>query len=219
MNLDRAGATALIVGAIAYIALMAVHPSHVGAPVLGHLSLSALVHGAALFFGPVLAFGYVALTARLGLARPLPALGLAFCLFGAAFGMMAATMSGLVIPEIVQAAHLPAGENAAPDQLAALQRTLQAQANYTIWLNRSFAQIHYAMFSLAMIAWSIAWTQTGLAGFIVRVLGMVLGLAVLAWQLSGQSNLEAQHGALVVTLAHALWSMMAASLLLAPRRQ
>jgi hypothetical protein len=217
MPLDRAGAAALIVGSIAYIALMAVHPSHVGAPIVGHLSLSALVHGTALFFAPVLAFGYIALAARLGLTRVLPALGLTFCLVGTVFGMMAGTMSGLVIPEIVQAAHVPASANATPEDLATLQRTLQAQANYTVWLNRSFAQIHYALFSLAMIVWSIAWTQRGIAGWIVRGLGLLLGAGVLAWQLSGTSNLDAQHGALVVTLAHALWTLMAASLLLAPR--
>lgn len=219
MPLDRAGAFALIFGAIAYIALMAVHPSHVGPPIVGHLSLSALVHGTALFAGPVLAFGYVALAARLGLTRPLPALGLTFCLAGALFGMMAGTMSGLVIPEIVQAAHVRPPAHGGPVDTEALQRTLQAAANYTVWLNRSFAQVHYAMFSIAMIFWCIAWTQRGVAGWIVRGLGFVLGAGTLAWQLSGTSNLEAQHGALVVTLAHMLWTLMAASLLLRPRTE
>jgi hypothetical protein len=101
----------------------------------------------------------------------------------------------------------------------ALRERLQSLANYTIWLNRSFAHVHYALFSVAMILWSLAWTSRSVAGWIVRVLGVLLGLAVLGWQLSGTSNLEAQHGALIVTLAQALWSMMAASLLLAPREE
>ncbi len=218
MALDRAGAAALILGAIAYIALMAVHPSHVGAPIVGHLSLSALVHGTALFVGPVLAFGYAALTAKLGLTRPLPLLGLAFCFFGALFGMMAGTMSGLVIPEIVQAAHVRVPAHSGPVDTEALQRTLQAAANYTVWLNRSFAQVHYAMFSIAMILWSIAWTQGGVVGWVVRGLGLSIGIATLLWQISGASNLEAQHGALMVTLGHMLWTLIAASLLLGPRK-
>jgi hypothetical protein len=212
--LDRWGAFALILGSIAYIALMAVHPSHVGPPVLGHLSLSALVHGTALFIGPLFAFGYAVLAARLGLERGLPAIGLAFALIGMVFGLFAGTMSGLVIPEIVQAGHVPHG---AVVDTEALQRQLQAQANYTVWLNRSFAQVHYAMYAIAMICWCIAWTGRGVAGWVVRVLGLVLGAGVLAWQLSGHSNLEAQHGALMVTLAQYLWTLIAASLLLSPR--
>lgn len=220
MSLDRWGAGALILGSIAYIALMAVHPQHIGPPVLGHLSLSALVHGTALFIGPMFAFGYWVLAARLGLDRGLPGIGLAFALIGIVFGMFAGTMSGLVIPEIMQAGHITHGQvqHGAPIDPEALRRQLQAQANYTVWLNRSFAQVHYAMFSLAMICWCIAWTQRGVAGWVVRVLGLLLGVGVLAWQLSGHSNLEAQHGALMVTLAQYLWTLIAASLLLSPRK-
>jgi hypothetical protein len=218
MNVDRAGAAALVVGSIAYIALMAVHPSHVGPPVLGHLSLSALVHGVALLINPVLAFGYAMLTARLGLNRALPVLGFSFYISGAMLVMLAGTMSGLVIPEIIQAGHATApSHGGAPIDPEALHERLQSAANYTVWLNRSFAQVHYAMFSIAMILWSIAWTARSAAGWIVRVVGAALGVAVLAWQLSGTSNLEAQHGALMVTLGHALWTIMAASLLLSPR--
>jgi hypothetical protein len=217
MALDRAGAAALILGAIAYIALMAVHPSHVGAPVLGHLSLSALVHGTALATAPVLAFGYVALSARLGFDRVLPGLGLSFALLGIVFGAIAGTMSGLVMPEIMTAAHGAGRPGAMPVDPAALQAQLQAAANYTVWLNRSFAQVHYAMFSIAMIFWCIAWTQRGVAGWVVRGLGFVIGAGVLAWQLSGTSNLDPQHGALVVTLGHMLWTLMSASLLLGKR--
>lgn len=216
MALDRWGAGALIVGSVAYIALMAVHPSHVGTPVIAHLSLSALVHGTALFVGPLFAFGYWVLAMRLGLERGLPAVGLAFAVIGVMFGMMAGTMSGLVIPEIVAAAHSPHGSSVDPE---ALQRQLQAQANYTVWLNRSFATIHYAMFSVAMIAWCIAWTQSGVVGWAVRLLGFVLGAGVLAWLISDHGDLDARHGALVVTLAQYLWTVLAASLLLSPRER
>ncbi|MEZ5959965.1 MAG: hypothetical protein R3C30_05990 [Hyphomonadaceae bacterium] len=218
MNLDRGGAVALILGSIAYITLMAVHPTHAGgAPLLGHLSLSALVHGTALAMAPVLAFGYVALTSRLGVNRAIPVLGLCFALLGIVFGMLAGTMSGLIIPEIMQAAHAGQHPGPMPADPEALRAQLQAAANYTVWLNRSFAQVHYAMFSVAMILWSLAWTGRGVAGWIVRGLGALIGVAILAWQISGTSNLEAGHGALVVTLGQSLWTLMAASLLLSPR--
>lgn len=218
MTLDRAGAAALILGSIAYIAVMAVHPSHVGAPIIGHLSLSALVHGTALAMAPVLAFGYVALALRLGFDRALPVLGLTFALLGIVFGMLAGTMSGLVIPEIMQSAQVSAHPGPMPTDPEALRAQLQAAANYTVWLNRSFAQVHYAMFSVAMILWCLSWTGRGVAGWVVRGLGMLAGGAILAWQISGMSNLEAGHGALVVTLGQSLWTLLASSLLLAPRK-
>ena len=215
---DRWGAGALILGSIAYIALMAVHPSHVGAPVLGHLSLSALVHGTALFINPILAFGFVTLAMRLGLDRPLPLLGLSFYLFAAILMTLAGTMSGLIIPEILDAGRDPPRMFAmATEDPEARRMLLQTLATYTVWLNRSFAQVHVALFSIAMLLWSIAWPTRALTDWIVRIMGFVLGLAVLGWQLSGHLAMEAQHGALVVTLAHSLWTMMAASLLLRPR--
>jgi hypothetical protein len=213
MSMDRWGAAALILGSVAYIALMAVHPSHVGPPVLGHLSLSALVHGTALFVLPILAFGFTMLAGRLGLDRPLPALGLSFYAFSAVTVMLAGTMSGLVIPEIVEAAHDP--PHGAPAD--ALRGQLQWLTNYTVWLNRSFAQVHVGLFSVAMILWSLAWPTRGIADWVVRILGLAVGAGILAWQIPGTLELEARHGALVVTLLHSLWTIMAASLLLRER--
>jgi hypothetical protein len=75
------------------------------------------------------------------------------------------------------------------------------------------------MFCLAMILWCLVWTGRGIAGWIVRGLGVLIGASILAWQISGMSNLEAGHGALMVTLGQSLWTLMAASLLLAPREE
>lgn len=218
MSLDRSGAWALIVGSIVYISLMAVHPSNVGPPVLGHLSLSALVHGAALFINPVLAFGFTALTLRLGADRPLPVLALVFYLFSAFIVMLAGTMSGLIIPEILDAGRNPPPMFALATEDSETRRMLlQTLASYTVWLNRAFAQVQVGLFSIALLLWSIAWPARTGADWVVRILGFVLGLGVLAWQLSGRLTMEAQHGALVVTLAHCLWTLTAASLLLRPR--
>jgi hypothetical protein len=218
MSLDRWGAGALILGSIVYIALMAVHPSHVGPPVIGHLSLSALVHGAATVINPLLAFGFLTITLRLGTNRPLPLLAFSFYLFSALIVLMASTMSGFVIPEIVHAGqNPPRGPDGAVIDPEGLRVQLQSLANYTVWLNRSFAQVNVALFSIAIVLWSIAWPSRALTDWVVRILGFILGIGVLAWQLSGTLTLEAQHGALVVTLAHSLWTMIAASLLLRPR--
>jgi hypothetical protein len=127
-------------------------------------------------------------------------------------------MSGFMVPEIMQAGREPPRMFAmAAEDPETRRMLLQTLATYTVWLNRSFAQVHVALFSIAIVLWSIAWPSRAITDWIVRALGFVLGLGVLAWQLSGRLTMEAQHGALVVTLAHSLWTMMTASLLLKPR--
>jgi len=166
---------------------------------------------------PILAFGFYTLAMRLGLGRPLPLLGLVFYLFAALWMTLAATMSGFIIPEIVEAGRDPprmfAVATEDPEQRRML---LQALAAYTVWLNRSFAEVYVGLFSVAMVLWSIAWPTRAFSDWIVRVLGFVIGIGMLAWQLAGNLTLEAQHGALLVTLAHSVWTMLAASLLLRP---
>ncbi len=144
-------------------------------------------------------------------------LGLMFALLGIVFVMLAGTMSGLIIPAIVQAGHGGATPGPVPADPEALRAQLQAAANYTVWLNRSLAQVHYALICVAIILWCLSWTGRGVAGWLVRGWGLLAGAAILAWQISGTSNLDPVHGALVVTLGQSLWTLMASSLLLAKR--
>src|SRR5262245_21039863 len=128
----KAGAWALILGALSYIALMLAHPTHVGGPVIGPFSLSAIVHAAALVAQPVLLYGFWTLTQAMQ-ERPLAQLAFSFYALSAALIMLAATLSGLVIPAIIAAGHTGA-HGIDPESL---RQTLQGQANYTVILNRS----------------------------------------------------------------------------------
>jgi hypothetical protein len=177
----KVGAWALIVGASSYIALMAVHPSHVGEPVIGALSLSAIVHGAAFVMQPPLLFGFWALTRRME-HRSLAQIAFCFYALAAVLTMMAATMSGLVIPAILDAAHVRASGHGPPVDAEALRQTLQAQANYTVMLNRSFAAVHFSMFAVAMLLWSIAWPGRSVLILLTRAVGLVAGAGVVAWR-------------------------------------
>ena len=71
MTNRTACAAALIGGWTAYIALMMVHPTRLGGPALGHVSLNDAVHWTGLLALPVLMYGYVELGRRLDLRRPL----------------------------------------------------------------------------------------------------------------------------------------------------
>jgi hypothetical protein len=209
MGNAKAGAWALILGALSYIALMLAHPTHMGGPAIGPFSLSAIVHAAALATQPLLLFGFWALTRAMD-ERPLAQLALCFYALAAALVMLAATLSGLVIPAIIAAGH----DGAHGVDPETLRQTLQGQANYTVILNRSVAAVHVVLFAVAMVLWAIAWPGRAVLTLLARVLGLIAGLGVIAWALSGTMTLEAQHGALLVTFVQMLWTLLAAAALM-----
>lgn len=202
MKLEKAGALALIGGMAAYLALMAVHPTHSdGGAVIGPITLNGLVHGTAIVSAPVLLFGAVVLTRFLGFERPLPLLGVCFYAIGTVAVMGAASMSGLVMERLVEAAHTPgAGESGVP---------FQGLANLTHWINQAFAHVHTAMMSIAILCWSLGWPGKA---WIVRGLGVVVAVGILAWQLSGTLTLTV-HGMGAVVILQALWTFAAAGAL------
>lgn len=212
----KAGSWALIVGATAYSSLMAAHPTQGGGVIIGPLSLTAIVHGLALLMQPVLLYGFWQLARSIG-DKPLPLLGFCFYLLGAGAIIVAATVSGFVLPAISEAAHTHGASmpGPGPANLETLREQLQAQAIYSVWLNRTFASVHYSEVSLAILLWSIAWPSSrSLKVKVVRASGLLSGLAVVAWALSGTMTLEAQHGALLVTLVQMSWTVLAATAML-----
>jgi hypothetical protein len=218
MKRDRAGGWALIVGAVSNILLMAAHPAGPGGHAIGALSLSAIVHGTALAMQPVLLFGFWRLTKRMS-GRALAELALAFYAVAAVATMIAATLSGLVIPAIMEAGLTHDGPGPLPSDPEALRAQLQAAANMTVWLNRSFAAVHVGLFACATLLWAIAWSGRGALAWVVRAVGALAGLGVLAWAFSGTMTLEAQHGALLATVVQMIWTLLAAAALLSPQKE
>jgi hypothetical protein len=214
MTNEKAGAWALILGALSFVALMAAHPSHVeGAPIIGALTLSSIVHGTAFAMQPILLFGFWSLTRWIG-DRALAQLGLCFYALAAMLTILAASMSGLIIPQIIAVAHHTQGA-LMPGPVD--PNSLQPLANYSVWLNRTFAALHFVYFAVAMLLWSIAWSRQGILSWVVRGVGGIFGIGVIAWAVSGTMSLEAQHGALVVTLVQMVWTVFAAITMLISR--
>ena len=216
----KAGGGALLVGAIAYVGLMAVHPSHPGGPQIGALSLNAVVHGTALVGQPVLLYGFWQLTRMMG-DRALAQLALCFYVLAAGAVIIAATLSGIVMPLIMEAGRTRGASmpGPAPSDMEVLRQALQSQAIYTMWLNRSFAGVHVGLSSLAILLWSIAWPSRAALALFTRGIGVLAGLGVIAWALSGTMTLEAQHGALLVTLVQMGWAVLAALTLTSARTE
>ncbi|WP_339930138.1 hypothetical protein [uncultured Brevundimonas sp.] len=192
----RAGSAALIIGWIGYIALMAVHPTRFGGPALGHISLNDAVHWTALGLMPFLAYGYVSMAQTLGLARPLPMLGLMFMLFSLFAGLVAGVINGLAAVEVFEAAARPGAES------------FETLKHGFWWLNQAFAAIHYAFAAIATGLFGLAWTQqSGRRG--LGAAGVMISAGFLAWLATGLWRPDV-HGALFVVLPIGAWTVTAA---------
>jgi hypothetical protein len=200
MTFERAGAFALIAGTLAMIVVMAHHPEgiHQGPGAAAMLRLALIVHAVAIATTPLLTFGMFAVTRYLG-ATPAATLALIFYAFGALTVMLAATMSGLVAP-----------------------RLIEAGANHDLlrlsWsFNQAFATIHVGMFSAAILFYALAWGAKGVMSAVVQIAGFIIGLGVLAWLVSGTLTLNVQ-GMGAVVLAQGLWFVLAGIAMLMERR-
>lgn len=192
----RAGALAIAVGVIASVALMAAHPTGVGTMQIGPFDLNEIVHAVAVLATPLLVFGAFALTKVIG--RPLAGLALASYVFGCVAVMSAATMSGFVMTQLVDAAHTRGASRTGID--------FQSLANLTHWQNQAYANVYTGLAAIAVLLWSIAWRDAPLQ----RVLGVVVGGGTLAWMLTGTMTLNI-HGMMAVVLGQAVWMLFAAS--------
>lgn len=203
MKFEQAGALALILGALGGIAVMALHPAgvsvHDGATVHG-LDLNLIVHALAIGLAPILTFGFVAVTRSLGFDRPMPVLALVFYAFGAIAVVLAASMSGLVAPHLIEAYKGASGtEKDMIHQLLHLE----------FGLNQAFAKVHVAMFSAAILLFALAWSGQGMFGAVIRLVGVLVGVGILAWLGSGTLTLNV-HGMGAVVLVQSIWTVLAA---------
>lgn len=202
MTIERAGAAALILGTIAMLGVMALHPTGVS----GHagemakmLRLGVIVHAVAIGAAPVLTFGLFAFTRSIGFDKSAASLAFFFYLFGALAVMLAATMSGLVAPRLIEL------QIANPADQAAIHNLLRLE-----WLlNQAFATLHVALFSIAIVLWALAWSGRGLLAAALQAVGLIVGVGILAWLVSGTLTLNV-HGMGAVAFAQGAWLILAA---------
>ncbi len=147
----RAGAWAIVAGAIASVGLMAAHPASVGTMQIGPFDINQIVHAIAVLATPLLIYGAFALTVLIG--RPLAGLALSFYAFGCVSIVSAAAMSGFVMTELVGAAHSPGALRSGVD--------FQSLADLTHWQNQAYAGTFTGLAAIAVLLWSIAWRKRG----------------------------------------------------------
>ena len=201
--MEQAGALALILGTVAMIGVMALHPSghvsgHAG-EVARILRLGVVVHAIAIGAAPLLTFGFFALTHSIGFDKPLASLALVIYAFGAVAVMLAATMSGLVAPKLIELQMANAGGE---------QPIVHGLAQLEWFMNQSFATLHVALFSVAIALWALAWPDKGVLGSLIQISGLVVGIGIFAWLVSGTLELNV-HGMGAVVLAQGAWTILA----------
>lgn len=200
MTRDRASGVALILGAVAGLVTMALHPSaHDLVEAVGRspwpARLNLLAHSLAIASSPVLFFGAVGLTRRLTPENGVAGLALATYGFALVAVMSAAIASGLIAPHLV-------GALAAAD---ANQRPLiDAIFHYNGQVNQAFAAVFVVLSSVAIALWSAAILQgRGLPRWI-GLLGCVVAALVLLGFLGGHLRLTV-HGFGVIVISQSVW--------------
>ena len=196
MTNRNACAAALIGGWTAYIALLTVHPTRLGGPAIGHVSLNDAVHWTGLLALPVLMYGYVELGRRLDLRRPLVLLAVCALIASLFAGMAAATLSGPVMAEVAGAGEeFPSG-------------TADAVRHLVFWLNQGFASVHYVLLMTGVGLFALAWTNRP-SDLGLKWGGGLAALGFFVWLATGTWGADV-HSVLAVVAVAGAWSIAAA---------
>lgn len=204
MTRDRQSAVALIVGSIAWIVTMVLHPT--GGSFEKIVRISSVIvgtHSLAIATIPLVLFGFWGLTARLGADRGLPLLALITYAFGSVAAMCAGVINGLALPAFAQ-------DLAEADP--ATQKVAHLVVDYGFTMNASFARVFMAFTAAAVLFWSISILTTRALPRWIGALGVAAGLTGLFLVLSGTLSVHVHDFGLFV-FGYAAWTILVGVLL------
>jgi len=204
MKDNRLGGIALIVGMVANILTMALHPTghdilSAGSSFQFQVFLAQGVHGLALSSLPILFLGALALSRYLDSPSRLSSVALVFYAFSLVAGIMAAVVSGFVGPALAK--HLV--DAADPNK-----KIWEILFAYNFVINQALARIVATGSSLAIILWSVAICQTRLLSREIGLYGIVAGTLIVVLAGPGFLRLDV-HGFGLVVLLQAVWFIIA----------
>jgi hypothetical protein len=153
------------------------------------------VHALGLLSVPVVVFGFVGVTRRMGWERPEALFAFIVYAFSAVAIMFAAIADGLV-----NAALIPQVAGAGEPAL----QTLKAALAYNFQFNQACAKVYVVGSSLAIALWSVGLFKVGAFDRVVGMFGWLVALAVLAGLLSGHVRMSA-HGFGLIVFLQAVW--------------
>lgn len=200
---SRTAAIAIILGCLAILVTMVLHPT--GREAIadgGHgtvLIRAALVHALAIGALPLLLGGMAALSWRLRTQPLASGLGFASFVLATCAVLIAAAASGFIAPALVRA--LPVDGSA--------RDVLLNQVHYTGEVNQAFAKIYVGLTGMAIVAWCIAMRGDRAFGALLRGYGIIAGVLPCAGVAIGHLRLDVRGFGLVVLL-HTTWMAWAA---------
>jgi len=189
MTQERRAAVALLIGVVAPLLIMGMHPTggdvtRGGARVV---TINHWVHGVSLAAQPIVFLGLLGLwrTFRSDVATA----ALVFYAFGIVAILSAAALSGFVAPDV------------------AADRVL---LGYTGQLNQAFAKVSVAAIGASLILWGAAlWPIGGRGGFarLPAAAGVIIGAVLALGILTGWLSLTVR-GIVIVTLLQGIWILL-----------
>lgn len=197
MKQDRTSGIALILGSLAMVLTMVLHPT--GNDLFaGRIMLTIVVHTLAIASIPVIVFGFLGFSQKIGFDRSTVSFGFVTYSFGSVAVMCAGVINGLVAPALVRR-FLDSDE--------ATQQSIHLLADYGFLLNNAFAKVFVVSASTAMIFWSIAIFKKGALARITAIIGIIVGLFGILGILSGHLRMNV-HGFGLLVFAQAAWTVL-----------
>jgi hypothetical protein len=212
MSRDTVSGAALVLGALAGLVTMALHPTgldHAGTPeqLAAVMRLNVVAHGLGILAVALSFFGALGLARRLDDGPGLATAGLVAFGFAAFAATCAAVASGLIAPALHE--HLA-------DATDAERSALGVVSDYSWLFNQAFAKLHVVASSAAIMLWSLVILRGGALPRWLGVYGGVLGPIAILALLTGNLPLNV-HGLGLVVLSQAVWLVGAGARLWATR--
>ena len=198
MNRDKASAVAIVLGAVAFIVTMGLHPTGGDLEYIQKIAPVVVgTHSLAIASLVLVVLGFLGLTARLAEDVLAPA-GMVTFAFGAIAGMCAAVLNGLALPALAQ-------HHAQSDE--ATLETLRVILGYNHALNASFARVFMVATAVATVLWSIAILRTHALPRWTGAVGAVAGVGALGLLLVGAVGIDVHDFGLFV-FAYSAWAIL-----------
>lgn len=199
---DRKSGLALITGSLGGILTMAIHPTAsaaLSAPQVAHLSIvSAAAHSIAVVSVVLLFLGACGLARRLAAPDRISFAALIAYGFATIAILIAAAVSGFIIPDIMK---LMVRDSPAA---AALWRITIASV---FQFNQAFSRLFSVAASSAIILWSVSALRGGELARTVAIYGCIIGPLIILAICAGHLRLNL-HGMAAVALGQTIWFIL-----------
>ena len=194
---DRAAGLGFIIGAIALIVTMAIHPTAPDLFVPGQMShatrLDGITHSLGLCSIPLLFLGALGLSLRVRPIGSLPIAALVVFGFAAIAVMSAAIFSGFIAPAIARQIVAPGSD---PSWRMAFHLSGQ--------INQGFALVYTQGSAAAILLWSVWMLRSRVVSRGIFVYGTIIAPLILLIVLSGHIRLDV-HGFGAIALGQGIW--------------